>query len=82
MRTACRAIRDLAAEIIRRATPQHVDGGRAKWQIIPVGDPPSPEEQLLLLAARLQGIPVTVMRRDPMTIEEWIAAHAVTENVS
>ena len=75
-------LHDIAVEIVRRACLLNGADTGVQSLIIPVGDPPSPRERLQALAAELQGIPVAFMRRDPMTIEEWIENYGVTQSDS
>jgi len=75
-------LHDIAAEIVRRACLLNGNDAEVESRIIPVGDPPTPHERLQALAAGLQGIPVGFMRRDCMTIEEWIEHYGVTESDS
>jgi len=67
------ALRDVAAEIVRRTGLQHGQTGIA----IVLSDPPTAEERLELLAAELLGIPVLIMERECMTEEQWIARYCM-----
>jgi hypothetical protein len=62
------ALRDLAAEIVRRA----VDGRPDKTlpYVVSLSDPPTPKEQLLLAACRLMGRPVAIMPAKCDTMEQ------------
>jgi hypothetical protein len=64
-------LRDIAAEIVRRA------GTGPDPSFILLSDPPTAEERLQLAAAALQGTPVLIGPRQPMTEEEWIARYCV-----
>jgi hypothetical protein len=55
-------LHELAAEIVRRS------GGS---QVVHLSDPPTASEQLQLLAARLQRLPVAIVPVRCDTIEEW-----------
>ena len=70
--------RDIAAEIVRRAGLLTGDA-EAGARIIALSDPPTPLERLQLLAASLQGVPVAVMRRHCMTVEEWVGRYCMAE---
>ena len=67
-------LRDIAAEIVRRAS----HGGPDACYVF-VSDPPTAEERLQLAAAALRGFPVLIVPREPMTEEEWIARYCTTE---
>jgi hypothetical protein len=63
------AVRDLAAEIVRRA----VDGRPDKTlpYVVGLSEPPTPNEQLLLAACRLTRQPIAIMPAKCDTVEEW-----------
>ena len=69
--------RDLAAEIIRRGTP--ADGIVPQALYVFVSDPPTAQERLQLLAARLQGTDAVAVPRREMTEEEWIAHYCMAD---
>ena len=60
--------RDVAAEIIRRVNAANGDGG----YVVRLSDPPTPGEQLQLIAARLERRPIVIMPHKCSTMEEWI----------
>jgi hypothetical protein len=64
------AVRDLAAEIVRRA----VDGRPYKTlpYVVSLSGPPTPNEQLLLAACRLMRQPIAIMPAKCDTVEEWV----------
>jgi hypothetical protein len=59
--------RDLVAEIVRRA---------GSGQVLHVSDPPTPRQQLQLLAARLERRAVAIMPVVCRTMDEWLARYA------
>ena len=68
--------RDIAAEIIRRSA--RANGGIAPQACyVFVSDPPTAQERLQVLAARLQGTDAVALPRHSMTDEEWIAQYCV-----
>jgi hypothetical protein len=64
------SLHDAAAEIIRRTLDPD---GRPPY-VIRLSDPPTSQERLQLLAARLQRTPVVRMPHK-CTMEEWIAKY-------
>jgi hypothetical protein len=62
----------IAAEIIRRATGSMDGGDRLTGCIIRLARPPSVQEQLQLMAARLQGRPIVIMRHGCANMDEWL----------
>jgi hypothetical protein len=65
-----RGARDIATEVVRRATAaQGQDGGYA----VRLSNPPTPQERLQLLAARLQGTPIAIMPHPCKSTDEWVA---------
>jgi hypothetical protein len=67
-------IRDVAAEIIRRVGEANASTGGG--YVVRLSDPPTPQERLQLLAARLQRRPVAIMPHK-RTMEEWIARYGL-----
>ena len=63
MRAPRRSLQDIAAEIVRRAPASSV---------IRLSTPPTPDERLQLLAARLQRRPFVVMPHKCKTVDEWL----------
>jgi hypothetical protein len=62
--------RDIAAEIVRRvASTNAVTGG---GYVVRVSDPPTPQERLQLLAARLQGRSIAIIPHKCKTVREWL----------
>ena len=66
--------RDIAVEIIRRATKP--DG--SKSYVVRLSNPPTPGERLQLIAAHLERRPIVIMPHKCKTIEEWSARYGVT----
>ena len=66
MRAARRSLQDIAAEIVRRMPASSV---------IRLSSPPTPEERLQLLAARLQRRPFVIMPHKCATVDEWMARY-------
>ena len=63
MRAARRSLQDLAAEIIRRVPASSV---------IRLSKPPTLNERMQLLAARLERRPIVIMPHKCKTVEEWL----------
>ena len=59
---------DIAAEIIRRAESSSETGG---GYVVRLSNPPTAQERLQLLAARLQRTPIVIMPHKCATMEEW-----------
>jgi hypothetical protein len=70
---------DIAAEIIRRSAPAYSDGIVPQACYVFVSDPPTVQERLQVLAARLQGTDAVAIPRRGMTEEEWIARYCVAD---
>jgi hypothetical protein len=70
---------DIAAEIIRRSAPANYDGIVPQACYVLVSDPPTAQERLQVLAARLQGTDAVAVPRRSMTDEEWIAEYCVPD---
>lgn len=64
----------MAAEIIRRVGEANAATGGG--YVVRVSDPPTPQERLQLLAARLQRTPVAIMPHKCKTMEEWAARYS------
>ena len=64
--------RDIASEIIRRVAKSNAE--MAGGYVVRLSDPPTPQERLQLLAARLQGKPIAIMPHK-YTMEERIARY-------
>jgi hypothetical protein len=62
---------DIAAEVIRRAKD---DDDRDRY-VVRLSDPPTPQERLQLLAARLQRRPIAIMPHKCATMDEWTARY-------
>jgi hypothetical protein len=67
-------IRDVAAEIIRRVGEANAQTGGG--YVVRLSHSPTPQERLQLLAARLQGRPITIMPHRCRTVEEWLEQYA------
>ena len=63
--------RDLAAEVIRRATG--ADG--SKSYVVRLSDPLTPGERLQLIAAHLERWPIVILPHKCASVEEWIARY-------
>jgi hypothetical protein len=61
---------DIAAEIIRRAAG-HDDNGMTAY-VLRLARPPTFQERLQLMAARLQRRPVVIMAHKCATMDEWL----------
>jgi hypothetical protein len=64
---------DIAAEIIRRAAGKD-DNSRTAYVLRPAR-PPTFQERLQLMAARLQRRPVVIMPHKCATMGEWMERH-------
>ena len=62
---------DIATEVIRRAKD---DDGRDRY-VVRLSDPPTPQERLQLLAARLQRTPIVIMPHKCAPMDEWTARY-------
>jgi hypothetical protein len=62
---------DLGAEIIRRAG---VPAGTSN--VVRLSQPPTVQEQMQLMAARLERRPIVIMPRKCASVEEWMARYA------
>jgi len=62
------SLRELAAEIIRRASSP--DG--VKRYAVRVSDPPTSSERLQLIAARLEARPIVILPHKCATVDNWI----------
>lgn len=66
-------VRDVAAEIVRRApSSQGADAAAGRLSVIRLSDPPTASERLQLAAARLMSWPVAVMPVKCQTVDEWL----------
>ena len=61
--------RDIAAEIIRRVGEANAATGGG--YVVRLSNPPTAQERLQLLAARLQRTPIVIMPHKCATMEEW-----------
>jgi hypothetical protein len=68
------SIRDMAEEIVRRAQAAEPDGQLP--YVVCLSDPPTPEEQLQLMACQLVGKAVAIVPWKAQTIDEWIEKYA------
>jgi hypothetical protein len=66
---------DIAAEIIRRAADTGEDGCMTAY-VLRIARPPTFQERLQLIAARLQRRPIVIMPHKCATIEEWITRYS------
>jgi hypothetical protein len=64
----------MAEEIVRRAQAAEPDGQLP--YVVRMSDPPTPEEQLQLIACRLVGKAVAIMPGKALTIDEWLEHYA------
>jgi hypothetical protein len=62
---------DIAAEIIRRAASTGDDPSRTAY-VIRLTRPPTFQERLQLVAARLQRRPIVIMAHHCATVDEWL----------
>ena len=62
--------REIAAEIIRR-----VDGTGGASYVVRLSEPPTLNERLQLMAARLERRPIVIMPHKCKTVEEWAARY-------
>ena len=63
----------MAAEIIRRVGEANAATGGG--YVVRLSDPPTLQERLQLLAARLQRTPIAIMPHK-CTMEEWVARYS------
>ena len=68
------SVRDMAEEIVRRAQAARPDGQLP--YVVRMSDPPTPEEQLQLIACQLAGKAIAIMPGKALTIDEWIEEYA------
>jgi hypothetical protein len=66
------AVRDIAAEIVRRVTAANPRGG----YVVRLSDPSKPSERLELMAAHLERRPIVIMPHKCATVEEWLERYA------
>ena len=59
-------IRDMAAAIVQRAPKGHV---------VQLSDPPSLEQALHLMAARIERRPIVIMAPKCLSMDEWMARY-------
>lgn len=62
------SLRDLAEEIVRRASSEK---GYCSY-VVRLSDPPAATEQLQLVACGLLGRPVAIMPAKALTVDEWV----------
>ena len=67
---------DIAAEVIRCAKD---DDGRDRY-VVHLSDPPTTQERLQLLAARLQRTPIAIMPHKCATMDEWTERYGWLKN--
>jgi hypothetical protein len=67
-------LRALAEEVVRRAQAAQPDG--VLPDVLRLSDPPTPEEQLQMIACHLLGKAVAIMPGKALTIDEWIEEYA------
>ena len=65
--------RDIAAEIIRRAAGN--DDNSMTAYVLRLARPPTFQERLQLMAARLQRRPIVIMAHKCATMDEWMARY-------
>jgi hypothetical protein len=63
--------RDLAAEIIKRASAGNSPGRNLLPYVVRLSDPPTAHERLLLAACRILRHPIALMPAKCSTVEEW-----------
>jgi hypothetical protein len=63
--------RDLAAEIIKRASTGNFDGRDLLPYVVRLSEPPTAHERLLLAACRILHHPNALMPPKCLTVEEW-----------
>jgi hypothetical protein len=68
------SIRDMAEEIVRRA--QAAEPNCQLPYVVRMSDPPTPEEQLQLMACQLVGKAILIVPGKALSIDEWIAKYA------
>jgi hypothetical protein len=66
---------DIAAEIIRRATGNSDDGCTTAY-VLRLAHPPTFQERLQLMAARLQRRPIVIMAHKCRTVDEWLGRYS------
>ena len=64
----------MAAEIARRVGEANAATGGG--YVVRLSKPPTPQERLQLLAARLQGTPFVIMPHKCATMDEWAARYS------
>ena len=74
------ALRDLAAEIVRRAVDGRPDKGPP--YVVSLSEPPNPKEQLLLAICRLMRQPIAIMPTKCDTVEEWVKRYGADGRAS
>ena len=74
------SVRDMAKEIVRRAQAAQPDGELP--YVVRWSDPPSPEEQLLLIACQLVDKGVAIVPGKALTIDEWLEQYAPNQRGS
>jgi hypothetical protein len=70
-RSANVGARDLAAEIIARATAGSADGDGLLPYVVRLSDPPTPHERLLLAACQILRHPIAIMPLSCLAVQEW-----------
>jgi hypothetical protein len=66
---------DIAAEIIRRAAGDGEAGCMTAY-VLRLAQPPTFQERLQLMAARLQRRPIVVMAHKCASVEEWLGRYS------
>jgi hypothetical protein len=64
----------MAEEVVRRAQAAYPNGQLP--YVLRISDPPTPEEQLQLIACQLVGKAVAIMPGKALTVDEWIEQYA------
>jgi hypothetical protein len=67
-------IRDIAAEIVRRAGL-----AASNSHVVRLSEPPTLNERIQLLAARLERRPIVIMPHKCKTSDEWLEQYAGTK---
>jgi hypothetical protein len=71
---------DIAAEIIRRAVGNGDDGCMTAY-VLRLAHPPTFQERLQLMAARLQRRPIVIMAHKCGTVDEWLQRYGPLRDI-